>query len=209
MNKSAGNRSVTPLSFDTGWFSRRLQLLLAVTVALLILSARVEAAAASGAAQFNNKGELLLPVKYRQWVFIGAPVTPNDLNDGKALFPEFHHIYIDPASFAIYKKTGKIPNGTVFVKELVDVLAKSSANGNGYFSGDFIGLFVSVKDAKRFPNEPGNVAFFDFLGDNGTLLERAKSQPTDRCNSCHKQWAAGDLVFSQYYPVLKAVIQNQ
>src|SRR6266568_3769905 len=150
---------------------------LAGTTALSALPTITEAA--SGAAKFTSKGELLLPINYRQWVFVGAPVTPNDLNDGKAQFPEFHHVYIDPASFARYKKTGIFPNGTVFVKELVDVAFKSSASGNGYFPGEFIGLSVSVKDAKRFHNEPGNWAFFNFERDNGKRLDSAKEQPTE------------------------------
>ncbi|HAG93576.1 MAG TPA: chain A cytochrome P460, partial [Gammaproteobacteria bacterium] len=49
-----------------------------------------------GAAVFNKKGSLLLPQGYRQWVFIGAPLTPHGLNNGKAGFPEFHHVYVNP-----------------------------------------------------------------------------------------------------------------
>ena len=35
-----------------------------------------------------------LPVGYRRWVFVGAPLTPNALNNGSATFPEYHHVYI-------------------------------------------------------------------------------------------------------------------
>ena len=40
------------------------------------------------------------PTDYREWIFVGAPVTPKDMNDGKPAFPEFHNVYIDPASWA-------------------------------------------------------------------------------------------------------------
>ena len=50
-------------------------------------------------AKFNKAGELLRPVKYREWIFVGAPVTPKDMNDGKPAFPEFHNVYIDPESW--------------------------------------------------------------------------------------------------------------
>ena len=45
---------------------------------------------------FNQKGELIRPTGYREWIYVGAPLTPNDMNNGKAAFPEFHNVYIDP-----------------------------------------------------------------------------------------------------------------
>jgi hypothetical protein len=44
-----------------------------------------------------------------KWVFVGSPLTQNALNDGKANFPEFHNVYIEPGSYEIYKKTGEFP----------------------------------------------------------------------------------------------------
>jgi hypothetical protein len=152
---------------------------------------------------FTKEGELLMPKNYRRWVFVGAPVTPNDMNNGKAAFPEFHHVYIDPKSYAAYRKTGKFPDGTVLVKELASVGAKSAVSGNGYFPGEFIGVAASVKDSKRFATEPGNWAYFSFMGDGGKALAQAKAQPTVACNECHQKNAAEDWVFTQFYPVLK------
>jgi hypothetical protein len=34
-------------------------------------------------------------------VFVGSPLTPNALNGGKANFPEFHNVYIEPGSYEI------------------------------------------------------------------------------------------------------------
>ena len=70
-----------------------------------------------------------------QWVYVGTPVTPNDLNGGEAPFPEFHAVYMDPESFAEYEKTGKFRDGTVLVKELISVGAKEATSGKGYFHG--------------------------------------------------------------------------
>ena len=172
-----------------------------VCVFAMALTGPVEAA--QGAAKYTDKGELMMPKNYRQWVFVGAPVTPNELNNGKAAFPEFHHVYINPASYAAYKKTGKFPNGTVLVKELAGVGVKSSSSGNGYFAGEFIGVAASVKDARRFAKEPGNWAYFSFMGDEGKTLPSAKAQPTAACNPCHQQ-KTEDWVFTQHYPVLRA-----
>lgn len=191
-------RQLETFAGKTGFISAFL-----VCVFAMALTGPVEAA--QGAARYTDKGELMMPKNYRQWVFVGAPVTPNDMNNGKAAFPEFHHVYIDPASFAAYKKTGKFPNGTVIVKELAGVGAKSSASGSGYFAGEFIGVAASVKDAKRFAKEPGNWGYFSFMGDDGKALASAKAQATAACNTCHQQNAAEDLVFTQHYPVLRAV----
>jgi hypothetical protein len=55
---------------------------------------------------------------WREWVYVGSPLTPNALNGGHVGFPEYHNVYIEPGSYAIYKKTGVFPDGTIFVKEL-------------------------------------------------------------------------------------------
>jgi len=64
--------------------------------------------------QYTASGDLILPKDWREWVFVGDPFTPNALNGGKANFPEFHNVYIEPGSYAIYKKTGVFPEGTIF-----------------------------------------------------------------------------------------------
>ena len=153
----------------------------------------------------NEKGELIKPEGYREWVYVGAPVTPNDMNDGKAPFPEFHSVYIDPTSFAHWKKTGKFREGTILVKELLSVVSKVAPSGNGYFMGEFIGLEATIKSSKLFPKEPGNWAYFSFTTkDHKTLKQTATAFPTEACAACHKASAADDMVFTQYYPVLRA-----
>jgi hypothetical protein len=49
-------------------------------------------------AVFNKDGGLIRPAGWREWVFVGSPLTPNSLNGGAAPFPEFHSVYIDPKS---------------------------------------------------------------------------------------------------------------
>lgn len=121
------------------------------------------------APEFNAKGELVQPVDFRQWVFIGAPLTPHGLNNGKANFPEFHNVYVQPSAFKAYRATGKWPEGTMMVKELqlVDGPAefpdgsRFEPSGRGYFPGPVNGLDVSVKDSKRFA-ETKNWGYFNF-----------------------------------------------
>ena len=112
--------------------------------------------------EFTADGKLKQPVGYRKWVYVGEVVTPNDMNDGEASFPEFHSVYMDPESFAHYEKTGEFRDGTVMIKELIGVGAKEATSGKGYFMGDLRGLEASIKDSKRFKDEPGNWAYFSF-----------------------------------------------
>ncbi len=178
--------------------------LAAVLVLALTFSSTSIAGSKKGAsyAKFNDKGELLRPEGYREWVYVGTPVTPNDMNGGKAPFPEFHNVYIDPASYKEYRKTGKFRNGTILVKELVSVGSKEATSGKGYFMGEFIGLEATVKDSTRFKAEPGNWAYFSFTEPKGK--KTAKAFPAAACNACHDGSAAEDWVFTQFYPVLRA-----
>ena len=160
-------------------------------------------AAPKSAATFTKDGKLVRPEGYREWVYIGTPLTPNDMNNGKAAFPEFHNVYIDPASYAHWKKTGEFRDGTIIVKELVSVGSKAAVSGQGYFMGEFLGLEATVKSKRHFPNEPNNWAYFTF-GKRPNLTAEAGAFSTDKCAACHQAAAADDMVFTQYYPVLRA-----
>ena len=154
--------------------------------------------------EFTADGKLKQPVGYRNWVYVGEVVTPNDMNDGEASFPEFHSVYMDPESFAEYEKTGKYRDGTVLVKELSSVGSKNAPSGNGYFQGEFTGLEATIKDSKRFKDEPGYWAYFSF-GHKYPLKAEVAKNSAAACNKCHEDNAKkDDWVFSQYYPVLRA-----
>src|SRR4051794_35149161 len=62
--------------------------------------------------EFTADGKLKQPVGYRKWVYVGEVITPNDMNDGEAAFPEYHSVYMDPESFAHFERTGEYRDGT-------------------------------------------------------------------------------------------------
>ena len=177
-------------------------LLLSLTAQLLLAG---KAFADKRFTEFDESGQLARPTGYREWIYIGSPLTPNDMNNGKAAFPEFHNVYIDPVSWSHWKKTGEFRDGTLIVKELVSVGTKSSSSGNGYFMGEYIGLEAVVKDKSRFPASDNHWGFFRFTTeDHNKLLSTSKVNASESCAACHAASAQHDFIFTQHYPVLRA-----
>ena len=101
------------------------------TVAVVVVSSAIATALLLGSLKHSNAqtksrylpeytstGELILPKNFHEWVFVGSPLTPNALNGGKAGFPEYHNVYIEPGSYEIFKQTHEFPEGTILFKEL-------------------------------------------------------------------------------------------
>ena len=161
-------------------------------------------------AVFDSDGKLKLPIGYRRWVFVGAPLTPNGLNNGKAGFPEYHHVYVEEKNLDVYLKTGSFPEGTVIVKELTRVLnptfpdgSRTEPSGRGYFNGEFNGMDVTVKDSNRFANTNG-WGFFNFGHHPLPYAESAKEASAAECAGCHASFVAKtDMTWVQFYPILR------
>src|SRR5215472_6859521 len=112
---------------------------ISVVIAFCILTSSIVPQASSAEGQpmsmpdtekpkFTADGQLLAfgADVYREWIYVGTPITPNDLNNGEAAFPEFHNVYINPSAWREWKKSGTYPDGTVMVKELASVGSKSA-----------------------------------------------------------------------------------
>jgi hypothetical protein len=191
------------------YFIRAVALSVIITGLLLSWATFAGESESVGAATYDGKGELVLPEGFRQWVFIGAPLTPNGLNNGKAGFPEYHHVYVNPDAFAVYQRTGRFPEGTVIAKELVLLQSgeypdgsKNAASGRGFFAGDAHGMDVMVKDSSRF-SETNGWGFFNFGHRAPPYARTAAAAPASSCGGCHAANAGKGMVFRSYYPVLR------
>ena len=184
---------------------------LAVAAAIAAAGQTLPATAEMGqtmGATFNGAGETTIPENFRQWVFVGAPLTPHGLNGGKAGFPEFHHVYVEPKAFETYRKTGRFPEGTTIVKELVLLHpgdypdgSRDEASGRGFFAKSFNGIDMMVKDSARFADTNG-WGFFNFGHHAPPYAAKAAAGPADACASCHTANATKDMVFTKFYPIL-------
>ena len=184
--------------------------IMATAAVILRSPARAQSSESHYEAQYSASGEMLLPPDeiWRTWVFVGDPFTPNALNNGKANFPEFHNVYIQPWAYEEYKKTNAFPEGTIMFKELQLILppsqfpdgSRNEPSGRGYFPGAFNGADVTVKDSKRYA-DTGGWGYFDF----NHFEPKAKMtgvQPKDKCAFCHLASAKKDEVWTQFYRIL-------
>jgi Cytochrome P460 len=136
-----------------------------------------------GAAVFGAMNSLVRPAAYRQWVFVGSSLEHKTSLSGDGATN--HKVYIDPAAYNEYTHSGQFPDGTVMVLE-----------------EDFGAIEVSVKDSARFEDGWG---FYDFSDEAGKLKPQADPLPeTAGCIGCHREKAATDHVFTQFYPNLRS-----
>lgn len=163
---------------------------------------------AGGGAVVNDAGETSIPQGFREWPFLGAPLTPNALNGGAAGFPEYHYVYIEPSAYAHYKRTGEFPDGTTIVKELVltkpaehEDGSRDEVSGRGYFPDRFAGIDMMVKDTGRFAATNG-WGFFNFGHHPPPYADTATAAPNEACAFCHTANATYDMVFTTFYPIL-------
>jgi hypothetical protein len=158
--------------------------------------------------EYTPSGDLILPKNFHEWVFVGSPLTPNALNDGKASFPEFHNVYIEPGSYDIYKKTGEFPEGTILFKELQLTLppaenpdgSRTEPSGRGFFPSAFNGADATVKDTKRYA-ATGGWGYYNF-NHFEPKAPTANLRPKEECGYCHMASAKKDEVWTQFYPLL-------
>jgi hypothetical protein len=159
-------------------------------------------------ARFRGKETLLRPEGYREWVFVGSSLglsyreNPNGADKPPADLGLYHNVYINPSSYRAFASSGKFPDGTILVLELATAGVKKEPRLQGSYQNEFVALEAAVKDSQRFADE---WAYFSFEGPEGKPISEAKPFPKDRCWSCHDQKAATDNVFTQFYPVLRAV----
>ena len=171
---------------------------------------RVAAETPQSTAVFDAAGKMKLPTGFRAWVFLGAPLTPNGLNNGNAGFPEYHNVYVEKKNVDAYFKTGTFPEGTVIVKELTRVLnptfpdgSRKEPSGRGYFNGEYNGIDASVKDSKRFAATNG-WGYFTFGHHPLPYDKTAAEKPVAECAGCHlANVASTDMTWIQFYPLLR------
>jgi hypothetical protein len=147
--------------------------------------------------------QLRLPKEYREWVYLtsGMDMSYNAKADSGDMHM-FDNVFVNPASYREFLKSGTWPDGTTMVLENRGAVqggsGRSSINKHGTTqSQEIMGFEVHVKDASL----PGGWGFFAFDNPNSAkLIARPAS-----CYTCHEAHAAADTTFVQFYPTLLPV----
>lgn len=147
-----------------------------ISVTLFAQMRHVAAGPVVMAAVFEDQTTLLRP-DYQNWRVVDATTH--------AEHHAFRKAYISPGAYKEFAQTGKFPEGTVMVLES----PKSPMS-----------FLASVKD-DRFEDGWG---YFEFGDVDGRQTSKASALPsTAGCVACHRDRAAMDHVFIQFYPVLR------
>lgn len=175
--------------------------------AVLALCAALSVQAQDGA-RFTEKGELIRPGNYREWVFLssglGMTYGPSAPAPGARL--RFDNVFVNPSAYREFLRTGGWPDGTVLILEIRESESKGSINRHGHYQANLVAVEANVKDSRRFAKS-GGWAFFD-LGSNSDARPVSAIPPGNRCQECHTANGAVDSTFVQFYPDLAAVAKK-
>lgn len=150
--------------------------------------------------RYTASGRLIRPEGYREWMFVGANLGMSYNEGQQKPRANYHTVYIQREAYRHYIDTGRFPDKTMLVMEVLTAGTQASINRQGSFQDRLIGVEVALKDESRFQEK---WAYFNFIGEGGRPLPDAAPLPKQQCWSCHNQHGAVDNVFVQFYPVLR------
>jgi hypothetical protein len=153
-------------------------------------------------------GKLLRPADYRDWAFVtsGLGMTYGPVGATEGQPPRFDNVFVTREAYREFLRSGTWPDGTMFILEVRAADSNVSINKGGRTQGGLVALEASVKDSKRFPD--GGWAYFSFDGPDGPLGSAPALPATASCYSCHREKAAVDNTFVQFYPTLLDVARR-
>lgn len=151
---------------------------------------------------FTADGRLVRPEAYREWVYVtsGLGMTYGPAQDAEGREPRFDNVFVARDAYRAFLETGTWPPRTMLVLEVRAAEANVSINNGGRTQGRLLALEAAVKDAGRFPEE--GWGYFSFDGPDGPVDAAPALPATASCYSCHREKAAVDNTFVQFYPTL-------
>lgn len=156
--------------------------------------------------EYTKDNQLVLPVHYREWIFLSSGLgmfygPAENLSADRAQL--FDNVFVTPAAYQSFLRTGKWPEKTMFVLEVRRSASKGSINNAGHYQSAVEGVEVEVKDSSRFSGN--GWAFFGF-----GKSSMAKMIPVSAsCYTCHPTRGAVDNTFVQFYPTLLPIAKQK
>jgi hypothetical protein len=166
--------------------------------------------AATDGPRYVNGNNLVRPANYRDWRFLGSGIDmtyqPSEADGQRP--QSFSNVFVNPQAYDGFMKTGKWPDGSIFVLEIRRAASEGAINGNttARYQSALVALEAEVKDS-RFPD---GWAFFDF-GTARNLQDSSAPLSGNRvagCIECHTKHTAVERTFVQFYPTLLEVARK-
>ena len=151
--------------------------------------------------QYDEKGQLLRPTDYREWMFLSAGFGMN-YSPEPGSHEMFTNVFVQRWAYDEVAKSGKWPEQSMFVIHEREAASRSSINQKGHYQTDLMGLAVEVKDSTRNPDK---WAYYGFAADSKSSGAMAHG---NSCWACHDAHAAVEHTFVQFYPTLKTVAKQ-
>jgi hypothetical protein len=146
--------------------------------------------------RYTATGALQRPAEVERWVLVGASLGLGYSDATEDAPGMFHRVYLEPTAYDHYLRTGSFRNGTMLALAIRHPARRVPPSRAGWTEGELTALELAVKDPARFA---GGWAYFDF----GRNAATARALPARRCQTCHREHAAVDHVFVQFYPTLR------
>ena len=136
-----------------------------------------------------EEAPMAYPEGYKGWTHVKSMIIlpGHPLNEA---FGGLHHLYANPKAVTGYK-TGRFPDGSIIVFDLVE----AKTEGNAITEGPRKIAGVMVKNSARYP-ATGGWGFEGFKGNSKTDRAVASNAKT-ACFACHAAQKETDFVFSK------------
>jgi Cytochrome P460 len=151
----------------------------------------------------DANGNLHVPDAYRTtYQSLGTWAVAADQGEGSK---ELHVVYASPGTITAYRKSGRFPDGAVFVKEVIEAATGQMTTGTVSRAETLKGWFVMMKDSKG--RYAGNKLWGDGWGwswfDAADPLKTTSTDYKTDCLPCHVPAQASDWVYVDGYPPLR------
>ena len=114
--------------------------------------------------QYDDKGQLVRPADYREWMFLSAGYGMN-YSPAPGSHEMFTNVFVQRWAYDEFVNSGKWPEQSMFVIDEREAASRSSINQKGHYQTDLMGLAVEVKDSGRNPDK---WAYYGFEADGKT-----------------------------------------
>jgi hypothetical protein len=176
-------------------------------------------AQSSDAPKYAANGDMLLPMGFETWVFVGSNLGLTYDEEARGTSPtatraspsRFHNVYINKEAYFHFRTSGEFPDPTVLVMQVFSAAEKETGGvlTKGAFNGERTGLSAAVKNSSRPDGSKTVWAYYSFTdrSDPSKVRASASAFPDQACESCHRQHASKDNVWVQFYPTLRDLVK--